>query len=75
MEWPYLHQHGKLIWKSHNFIKDLPKKDNLGSKYWGRRFLVGNTVMLKNLLVDSDGDRKPNGTKDQFLVFNDNTYL
>lgn len=31
--------------------------------------------MLKNLLVDLDVDRKPKGTKDQFLVLNDNTSL
>lgn len=33
----------KLLWENQDFAKDLPKKDNLGSK-----FLVGNTLMFKN---------------------------
>lgn len=56
-------------------MKDLPKKDNSGSKSGGRGLLVGNTAILKSFVIDFDGDRKPKATKDQVLVLNDNTSL
>ena len=70
-----MHRDGKLLWKSHDFAKDLPKKENLGSKFCGRRFLVGNTVMFKNSLADFDIDRERKDFRDQFLALNVNTSL
>lgn len=56
---------------SYYFAKDLPTKDNLGSKSWRMGFLVGNSVMFKISLVDFDTDRKK---RYQFLVL-ENTSL
>lgn len=58
--------------KESRFSKNLPKKRSLGSQSWGRSLLEGNTVVFKNSLVDSDGDRQRKGSRDQFLVLNDN---
>lgn len=55
MELLYLHKNEMLPWKSQDVAKDLPKIDNLGSKSWGRGFLVGNNLMFKNSLVDVMG--------------------
>lgn len=52
-----LHKDEKLLWQSQSFAKDLLKKDNLGSKPWGRGFLIENILIFKNSLVDFDRDQ------------------
>lgn len=56
--------------ESQDFAKDLPKKDNFGSK-----FLVGNTLMFKNYWQILMRDLERKGPKDQFIVLNDTSTL